>query len=244
MKSDKWSDNEARHHAAIARRLFAEGHSYPHEGVDTDNCSYCALTQGGDDGPNYAGWARIYIEAGVAIPNRWREEFQKELNSDNRLYGYALRKSILTFGGPEFVSSRVTAVATGGGSPAPVDIKNSNEVAHFPVATVIEVSIIGTAPASAFPALQDVARAVQEELTRRFVGHGGKSAHPRWAEVRPATREELLKFVPRKVHYAPDLDKWVCDTVHVSKRNLTSNKEEVTCRLCRRKMGLIDEVST
>jgi hypothetical protein len=97
-----WTAPEARQHKATAQRLLGEGHSYRHTGVDTDNCGFCALTHGGLDGPNYAGWARIYIEAGKAMPEKWRGAFERELASDNHHYAVALRRSIATFGGPKF----------------------------------------------------------------------------------------------------------------------------------------------
>ncbi len=97
-----WSADEARQHGSIARRMFSEGHSYPHKGVDADNCGYCALTHGDADGPNYAGWARLYIEAKRPIPRQWEGAFQRELDSD-KAYSHALRRSIVTFGGPRFV---------------------------------------------------------------------------------------------------------------------------------------------
>lgn len=97
-----WPADEARRHQASARRAFTEGHSYKHRGVDADNCSYCALTHGGSDGPNYSGWARLYIEAQRPIPKKWRGAFESELASDNRAYADALARSIATFGGPRF----------------------------------------------------------------------------------------------------------------------------------------------
>lgn len=88
---------------ATARRMFREGHSYEHRGIDADNCSYCALVTGEVEGPNYAGWARIYIEAGQRIPGKWRHAFALELESDNKPYAEALLRSIATFGQPRFV---------------------------------------------------------------------------------------------------------------------------------------------
>jgi hypothetical protein len=111
-------------------------------------------------------------------------------------------------------------------------------VAKFPVATVIEISIIGVYPASLYPTLQTEIEKFQAELQRKFVDFGGRDAHPRWAEVRQATKEEVLHFTPRKIHYSRDGKMHVCDTVHVSKRNLTRNIEEVTCKLCKRKLGI------
>jgi len=49
------------------------------------------------DGPNYAGWARVYVQAGSSIPRRWRKAFQAERDSDNRLYAEALERDIATW---------------------------------------------------------------------------------------------------------------------------------------------------
>lgn len=58
---------------------------------DPDNCSGCALTTGGNEGPNYAGWPLVYIENHRAIPAKWRAAFQRELDSDNRPYANNIR---------------------------------------------------------------------------------------------------------------------------------------------------------
>ena len=108
----------------------------------------------------------------------------------------------------------------------------------FPVATIVEVSIIGVFPASAYPTLRTMVEEFQAELRAKFEAAGGRDAHGRWAEVRQASKEEVLHFVPRKTHYSEDGSSHVCDTVYVAKRNLTRNREEVTCKLCRRKLGL------
>jgi hypothetical protein len=112
--------------------------------------------------------------------------------------------------------------------------------ANFPVAFVLELSAIGVAPASLFPALQTLANGLEEHIRAHLETAGASNLHKRWAEVRPATREELLNFVPRKVHFTEDGTTWVCTTAHVSRKNLTANREEVTCRLCRHKLGLLD----
>ena len=111
-------------------------------------------------------------------------------------------------------------------------------VAKFPVATVVEVSIIGVFPASAYPTLQTLVEAFQEELKAKFVEAGGRDAHGRWAEARQATKEELLHFTPRKLHFTEDGEAHLCDTAYVAKRNLTRDREKVTCKLCRRKLGI------
>jgi hypothetical protein len=113
-----------------------------------------------------------------------------------------------------------------------------SEPQKFPIATILEVSIIGVFPASAYPTLQTIIEEFQNELRARFEAAGGRDAHNRWAEVRQATKEEVLHFMPRKMHFTQDGKVHVCDTAYVAMRNLTTNREEVTCRLCRRKLGI------
>ncbi len=122
----------------------------------------------------------------------------------------------------------------------PKDTEASEAVKKFPVGTVVEISIIGVFPASAYPTLQTIVENFQDDLRAEFERVGGKDAHPRWAEVRPASKEELLHFTPRKMHFTDDGSTHVCDTAFVSKRNLTRNREEVTCKLCRRKLGITE----
>ena len=51
------------------------------------------------DGPNYAGWGRLYVEAGYPMKKAWRDAFERDqLGSDNEAYAAALRKSVATFG--------------------------------------------------------------------------------------------------------------------------------------------------
>jgi hypothetical protein len=111
---------------------------------------------------------------------------------------------------------------------------------HFPVAFVVELSAIGTVPASLFPELQTLADSFEQEVRERLEKAGAASMHKRWAEIRPASREELLNFVPRKVHFSKDGATWICTTEFVSRKHLTANREEVTCRLCRKKLGLME----
>ena len=112
--------------------------------------------------------------------------------------------------------------------------------AKWPIATVVEISVIGVFPASEYPALQTLVEQFQEELHARFETAGGRDVQNRWVEVRQATREEVLHFTPRKLHYTEDGRRHACDTAHVARRNLTTNREEVTCKLCRRKLALVE----
>jgi hypothetical protein len=50
------------------------------------------------DGPNYAGWARVYIQARRVIPRKWNKAFHAELESDNTAYASALQRDIEVFG--------------------------------------------------------------------------------------------------------------------------------------------------
>ncbi len=100
ITEEKWTPVEAKHHRNTARSLFA--HSYDHVEPDPNNCGGCALISGDEDGPNYAGWARVYVEAGRTIPREWTRAFQSERNSSNAAYAAALRKSINTFGHPGY----------------------------------------------------------------------------------------------------------------------------------------------
>jgi hypothetical protein len=101
-----WSADESRQHSNTARHILLETHYAPDHArnPDPDNCAACAIRMGGAEGPNYAGWARIYIEAKKPIPGKWRGAFERELASDNKAYANALRRSIATFGGPHFMS--------------------------------------------------------------------------------------------------------------------------------------------
>lgn len=117
--SEVWSPEEARkHHDMAYNTLYPAGHAAgrPHRvytGDDVDmvreNCGACVLrgyiseynlSQGHTDadGPNYAGWARIYVECGRVIPTVWRAAFEAQRNSSNRSYARALEISINTFG--------------------------------------------------------------------------------------------------------------------------------------------------
>jgi len=101
-----WPPAEARKHKATARAILEEAHYEKGHTLnpDPDNCQACAIRLGGEDGPNYAGWARIYVEAQRPIPKKWERAFALERASDNRAYAHALERSIKTFGMPRFVS--------------------------------------------------------------------------------------------------------------------------------------------
>ena len=91
---------------ATALKIFAEpcfGKTDKHHG---GNCVHCCLRGEGlpntadDQGraPNYAGWARLYVQAERTIPARFAQAFAEELNSSNEAYRYALIYDIAHWG--------------------------------------------------------------------------------------------------------------------------------------------------
>lgn len=111
VPADRWSKAEAEHLRANAEYKFANhGHGHHMDRLTRVNCGACCLggyepRDGFDDdwevnrdGPNYAGWAPLYVEAGRAIPKKWKDAFEGQLNSDNTKYTDALKMSIKTFG--------------------------------------------------------------------------------------------------------------------------------------------------
>lgn len=56
--------------------------------------------------------------------------------------------------------------------------------------------------------------------------------------MRGLTREEAIVLIPRKIHMNQD-GRHICDTPFVAKKYLTDNEEQVTCRLCLKKLGRI-----
>lgn len=73
-------------------------------GQKSTNCGACVLNGYGDKAngepiaPNYAGWARIYVQAGKTIPAKYYESFQRELASDNTAYAEALQEDCEVYG--------------------------------------------------------------------------------------------------------------------------------------------------
>lgn len=93
--TDKWDESQRVNLGAISRHLLAD-HSYNHMKRDPDNCGACALNPCDGTSPNYAGWARVYVEAKKPIPADWLIEELTE--NDNISYLEALAKSVNTFG--------------------------------------------------------------------------------------------------------------------------------------------------
>lgn len=110
MNSLVWTPLEASDLQATATQCFKRhGHEPDVQDPDVrENCMACALAgynhlpDSEGSGPNVAGWARMYIEAGVQIPVQWKRAFQRERFSPNRPYAEALTRSLNTFGHPGY----------------------------------------------------------------------------------------------------------------------------------------------
>ena len=89
------NEAEAKHRASTAKNVWSEACWGKHELLHSGNCQHCELRK---DYPNYAGWARIYVEAGQTITKKQADAFMQELESDNTAYVEALKQSILYFG--------------------------------------------------------------------------------------------------------------------------------------------------
>lgn len=108
MTPKSWPDSEAKQLRLVAKQLFKCDMHEQHDEY-RDQCGACvlrgylsesAIADGftAESGPNYAGWARCYVQAGVPIPLHWRQAFEEQRNSDNKPYARALERDIATFG--------------------------------------------------------------------------------------------------------------------------------------------------
>ncbi len=105
-------DKEA---AETLRRLALQAFTHNHpsayrsareKDLVKSNCGACALggykggvvTDGIVTAPNHAGWARIFVQAGVPIPAAYREAFEDARVSENTLFAAGLAQDIATFG--------------------------------------------------------------------------------------------------------------------------------------------------
>jgi len=104
----KWDRKKAQQLTAIARQLFRCDMHDDHDEY-RESCGACclkgylsesAIADGipEDGGPNYAGWARCYVQALRPVPLKWLKAFLGQLESDNLLYAEALKTDIATYG--------------------------------------------------------------------------------------------------------------------------------------------------
>jgi hypothetical protein len=107
---ETWPESEKQQLHLSALRQFRCDWKHGKSRDERENCCGCCLRgyepRGGiepdysvrRDGPNVAGWARLYVQAGY-VPKKWQGAFERErARTDNELYRVALERDIATFG--------------------------------------------------------------------------------------------------------------------------------------------------
>jgi hypothetical protein len=92
---EPWPEREA---AQLSRTAWREYfvHSYAHGARrDPDNCQACALQM--RPIPNYSGWLRLFIQAGIRAPRRVMLQEAERAQKENAAYFSALLRDIATF---------------------------------------------------------------------------------------------------------------------------------------------------
>lgn len=104
---EPWSSIERRALELIAKQLFKCDVHEQHNDY-REHCGACVLRgylsesaiadgQSDADGPNYAGWARCYVQAQKQVPLRWMRAFLGQLESDNDSYSACLKRDVATW---------------------------------------------------------------------------------------------------------------------------------------------------
>ena len=109
---EKMTDDDARN-ARTAHRELAEHWGHSNRVDERLECTACTLqgylpsgkafadlrARTRQHGPNYSGWARVYVQAKATIPHKWLNAFKHELDRiDNPRYATALKRDISVFG--------------------------------------------------------------------------------------------------------------------------------------------------
>lgn len=98
----EWQLDEAAKLQRMAIRCLTEHDCrYDRSVLARENCGACVLNgyHATKDGPNYSGWARVYVQASKAIPRKWWDAFEAQLQDhDNPGYVSALKTDIATWG--------------------------------------------------------------------------------------------------------------------------------------------------
>ena len=97
---EEWKNQTRTALALFNRHNHNKGDTSP---LTRENCGACTLSGYHPKGErrdfiNYAGWARVYIQAGKFIPKNLHYDFLAELASDNRAYADALTEDIRHYG--------------------------------------------------------------------------------------------------------------------------------------------------
>lgn len=95
---DQWDSDTTRRLRATATHIFSD-HG-PHGGqLERDNCGACAVASYTEqDPPNYAGWLRVWIQAGKPVPRQHYETEIAEAQAENASYYEAIIRDVETFG--------------------------------------------------------------------------------------------------------------------------------------------------
>ncbi len=94
-----WTEFEANCFSLSAHREYYE-HSYSHRRRDPDNCAACALQMYPE--PNYSGWLRVYIQAGIRTNTRAALREIERAKKENPNYYLAILRDIRTWK-PKFI---------------------------------------------------------------------------------------------------------------------------------------------
>lgn len=105
-KAEPWNEADAKGLRATSRALLArhdhgrEFYGPEDEKLTRENCGACVLNGYGSHGtaPNYAGWLRVFIEAGRPVPALWLDTEMLDAQTWNPAYYSAILRSVATFG--------------------------------------------------------------------------------------------------------------------------------------------------
>ena len=117
------------------------------------------------------------------------------------------------------------------------DLRPHGDPAKIPVAIELSLSLIVSGKMGDIPWLTEAHQGAVDEVVKK-AGAQGREVYLRVGEVHPVPHDVLVALVPRRVHYEASPGKQACDTPHVSPRNLTTDDEKITCKLCRKIRGL------
>ena len=99
-KMRPWTPEETNTFTRTARREYLD-HSYAHgRRRDPDNCAACALQVLPE--PNYAGWLRVYIQAGIKPNTKAAFKEIERARTKNPQYFEAILRDIATYK-PRFI---------------------------------------------------------------------------------------------------------------------------------------------
>lgn len=97
-EAEKWTDAEAQRFTRTAQYILRT-HGPHSDQIARDNCAACAVnTYTATEGPNYAGWLRLYIQARKPVPRKHYDAEMAMGERENELYHKAILRDIATYG--------------------------------------------------------------------------------------------------------------------------------------------------